>query len=79
MSKLVYYSSQELAKILKVSEEDFHRQTKRLIKKDFENELKKIAVTNPDILLNENKIIFLADPRDHNNFVNTNLSIFDYI
>lgn len=76
---LRFYTSKELGILLQVSEETFHREIKRLMKKDFEAELKVIGVSNPDVLLDADNKLFLADPRNHNVFVTTHLSVFDYI
>jgi hypothetical protein len=73
-----YYNNKELAGLLEVSEEDFHREIKRRIKKDFESELDSIDIRNPDILLNEDYMIRLADPRDHVNYYDTGLDFLSY-
>jgi hypothetical protein len=74
-----FYTKKELCILLRVSEEYFHSEIKKIIKKDFKSELKVLKVENPDILLDENNFIFLADPKDHNNFFETFVNIFDYI
>ncbi len=46
---------------------------------DFKMELAKMGVENPDILLDSNNIMTLADPSDHTIFFQKTVSIFDYI
>jgi predicted HTH transcriptional regulator len=41
-----YFTSEELAQLLGISEEDFHRKVKRLIKRDFKEELDQMNVKN---------------------------------
>ena len=74
-----FYNSQELSNLLGISEEELHRKVKRLIKRDFKLELKRIGIKNPDILLNDDHLFSLADPRDHDKCFNTEISIFDYL
>ena len=74
-----HFTSEELSLLLGISEEEFHRKVKKMIKRDFKSELKELNVNNPDILLDENQIMRLADPRDHSNFYTTNLDINSYI
>lgn len=74
-----YYSNLELANLLSITEEEFHRVTKRLIKMDFRRELKQIKVKNPDIWLNKNHSIRLVDPRNSNNYDGTDIDIYSYI
>ena len=77
--KLTCYSSKQISELLGVIEEDFHRKIKKQIKAEFKVELDTIGVINPDILLDSDYRMYLADPRNHNNFFDTELSIFDYI
>ncbi len=74
-----FHSNNELAAILGISVEEFHRNTKKLIKRDFKKELEIMHVTNPDILLDENMKMAIADPRDHTNFFVTDLEISAYL
>jgi hypothetical protein len=74
-----YYSKRELANLLNVSGEHFHKEIKKIIKRDFKKEMKPYGFDNPDILLNEDHIMALADPDDHNVFFETPVSIFAYI
>lgn len=74
-----FYSKKELTKLLGVTESHFHDEIKKIIKKDFKNDLIPLGFGNPDILLNESFIMALADPKNHNNFLETTVSIFDYI
>ena len=73
-----YFTKKELSVLLNVSEEFFHTEIKKIIKKDLKVDLKQFGVENPDILLDENYLMTLADPNDHNNFFVTGISIFDY-
>ena len=74
-----HHTSGELSQLLGISEEDFHRRIKKIIKRDFKVELENLEIRNPDILLDNNQMIALADPRDHNNFYVTNLELNSYI
>ena len=74
-----YYSNDELADLLEITEEEFHRVVKRLIKRDYKRELKQMNVKNPDIWLNKNHIIRLVDPRDFTTFFGTALDIYSYM
>ncbi|MDI1316266.1 hypothetical protein [Flavobacterium sp.] len=74
-----FYSKEEISDLLNVDGEEFHREIKKIIKADFKAELKRINVTNPDILLDDKYKMRLADPRDHNNFYDTDLEIHEYL
>jgi len=76
-----HYDIKYLAKLLNVSEREFHSQIKPLIVRDFQSELKRMGVKNPDILLDENHLIYLADPTNHKvpSPIATNVEIFSYI
>jgi hypothetical protein len=76
---MLKYSETELAQLLDISVEKFHREVKALIKKDFSAELKDMDVRNPDILLNDDNTMVLVDPRNFKNYFVTELSIFSYI
>ena len=75
----IFYSKQRIAQLLGVTETQFHREIKKIIKMDFKMELANMGVENPDILLDSNNIMTLADPSDHTIFFQTTVSIFDYI
>lgn len=72
----IYYSDNELTRMLGV---DFHREIKPFIIKDAKilGYLIKLHSTNPDIGL-ENNIIYLRDPRNHRNWIMTDLDITTY-
>lgn len=72
-----HYTSIELIELLQVSDEVFHRIIKKQIKKI--SRMKAHGIDNPDILLNEQYVIALADPRKHNFFFETEINIFAYI
>ena len=74
-----YYSKEELAKLLGVSVEDFHRYAKRCVKSDFKSELQAIEVDNPDIWLNKDYEMRLVDPGDSSNYHDTSLDFRLYI
>ena len=73
-----HYTSEELADFLQISEEDFHREIKKLIKADFKQELKDMKIENPDILLDKEHMIYLADPRNHDIYYETEVNFYDY-
>jgi hypothetical protein len=70
----------ELAILLGISEEDFHREIKPLIKRQFKEELLKIMdkTDNPDIWLDYDNNIVLVNPKDMNKQYPTGISIFSY-
>lgn len=70
----------EIAKILDISEEDFHRVIKPLIKRQFREELLDIMdkTDNPDIWIDDDNNIVLVSPKDNANTYNTGVSIFSY-
>jgi len=70
---------QYLADLLEINERIFHREVKPLILADFKTELKNIKVQNPDLGLDEDYKIYLVDPRNSLNYIETGISIFDYI
>lgn len=76
-----YHDSKHLARILGVSEREFHSQIKKQIVRDFYIELSEIGLRNPDILLDEENLIFLAHPQNHRvpPPIATNIDIFSYI
>jgi hypothetical protein len=73
------FSIQYLADLLEINERIFHREVKPLILADFKTELKNIKVQNPDLGLDEDYKIYLVDPRNSLNYIETGISIFDYI
>ena len=74
-----YYDKKQIADLLGITIGEFHHEVKKLIKKDFKEELAQFGVDNPDILLDEQNLMYLADSEDHNSYIETNVSIFDYI
>ena len=72
-----FYDEKFLAKKLGVEKRYFHRIVKPQILKDFFEILIELNVENPDIGLDENDIIYLADP-NHKTVKSTQLTIFDY-
>ncbi len=70
----------ELAEMLNVTEEVFHRDIKPYIKRDFRKELSNIMdkTTNPDIWLDEQDNMILVNPQNVNRYYQTNLSIYSY-
>ena len=73
-----HYTSKELAGLLNVTEQEFHRKIKRMIVRDFKAELKELNVENPDIFLDENNCILLVDPKKSEKYLLTELSIYSY-
>ena len=73
-----YKTAQEIATLLQVTVEYFHRDIKLKIKQDFKSELKKAGIENPDILLSLDNFIRLAHPKDRDNFIDTELKLTDY-
>ncbi|MDI9880318.1 hypothetical protein [Flectobacillus longus] len=73
-----YKTAQEIATLLQVTVEYFHRDIKLKIKQDFKSELKKAGIENPDILLSLDNFIRLAHPKDKDNFIDTELKLTDY-
>lgn len=55
-------SADEVAKRLGTTVNDFHKNIKPLMKKDFGQEMKKIGTTNPDILIDNTGNIVLKNP-----------------
>ena len=74
-----FFTKKELSILLNVSEEIFHTEIKKIIKKDFKADLTLHGFDNPDVLLDETHLMTLADPNNHNNCFATGVSIFDYI
>jgi len=74
-----HYTPEELSQLLGISTEKFHREVKKLIKRDFKTELRALEIDNPDIFLNRDNHIRLVDPRNHSNYYDTNLDINLYI
>ena len=70
----------ELASLLGITEERFHREVKPLIKRQFSLELREIMgkTTNPDIWLDERNNIVLVHPTDEHLFFETEISISTY-
>jgi len=56
-----FYSTEFLARKFKVDRRKFHREIKQIIINDFKKELQKEGIKNPDIGLDENENIYLAD------------------
>lgn len=77
-TKINYYDSEYLAELLGVESHVFHREIKPLIIMDFREELRSKNIKNPDIGLDDQKMIVLASP-DHLTSISTEISIFDYI
>lgn len=73
-----YKTAQEIATLLQVTVEYFHRDIKLKIKQDFKSELKKAGIENPDILLSLDNFIRLAHPKYKDNFIDTELKLTDY-
>lgn len=73
------YTIDELLTLLDVNRECFHREIKIVIKADFKKELKNAGYDNPDILLDDDYIMALADPRDNTVYFETEVNIFDYL
>ena len=74
----IKYNVSDLAQLLNVTEEDFHRKIKKMIKRDFKKELERQNFENPDIHLDENFVMRLVDPRDNTNYFDTDLDIYAY-
>jgi len=72
-----FYDETHLANLLGVDRRIFHRTIKPQIIKDFPEILMKLHVDNPDIGLDENNVIHLAD-HSHTKILPTQLTIFDY-
>ncbi len=73
-----YKTAQEIATLLQVTVEYFHRDIKLKIKQDFKSKLKKAGIENPDILLSSDNFIRLAHPKNKDNFIDTELKLTDY-
>ena len=74
-----FFDENYLAKKLKTDRRKFHREIKPIIINDFKDELKKAGIRNPDIGLDENEFIYLADPVDHTKAIETKLKLSTYI
>jgi len=68
-----------LADILNVTEREFHREIKPLIIADYKKELQSNGIQNPDIGLDKDSNIYLVDPNNPSNYVETRINIFDYL
>ncbi len=73
------YSTKYLATLLGITETDFHRLVKPIIKADFKEELAKKGFDNPNIGLNQNYKMYLVNSSDPGDYNATDVSIFDYI
>jgi hypothetical protein len=73
-----FYSTEFLAKKFKVDRRKFHREIKQIIINDFKRELLEEGIKNPDIGLDENNNIYLADS-NHSTVIETNLNISAYL
>jgi hypothetical protein len=76
--KVVFYNEEYLANKLGIDRRTFHREIKPIILSDFPEILKELGVDNPDIGLDKQNIIYLADP-NHTNIISTDWSIFSYL
>lgn len=76
--KVNFHDEEFLAKKLSVERRVFHREIKPIILADFPEILEKLKVTNPDIGLDKDDIIYLADP-NHNIVLSTKSNISLYI
>lgn len=70
-----FHDQEYLATILGVDRQSFHRSIKPQIIRDFRDELESANIQNPDIGLNDNEEIILADPNDHTRTIETKTSI----
>lgn len=73
------YNKSYLSEKLGVEQRIFHRRIKPRIIKDFEKELDKIDLKNPDIGLDEEGLIYLVDTKDTTVYIETLLNISAYI
>lgn len=73
-----FKTAQEIATLLQVTGEYFHRNIKLKIKQDFRSELEQAGIANPDILLSSDNFIRLAHPKNKDNFIDTELKLTDY-
>ena len=73
-----FYDEEYLARQLKMSAREFHQKVKPIIKADFSELLKELDSKNPDIGIDPDNMIYLADP-GHLKILPTNFSIFDYL
>jgi len=58
-----FLNEKELAKRLETTVEDYHKNIKPLLKKDFSDEMKKIGSTNPDFSPDDDGNIMLKNPQ----------------
>ena len=67
-----------LAAILDTDARTFHREIKPFIIKDNEEFLSKVAYSNPDIGLDDDGKIYLVNPQDNKEYIETDRNIQDY-
>jgi hypothetical protein len=76
MSKQIKFPSEaHLRKLFDI--EDVHY-IKVFLKDDFWEELKQYNIDNPDIGIDKNGLIILADPRDRSIFIETKMNYKEY-
>ncbi len=63
------HSIKYLTILLGITETDFHRIVKPLIKADFKEELEKKGFENPNIGLDKNHKIYLVNPMDASDYI----------
>lgn len=73
------YSVSFITKLLGVNEDVFHQEIKPGIIKDFRKELYQHKIHNPDIGLDKDRHIYLVHPLNPMNYIETRVSIFQYI
>ena len=73
-----FYDESFLSAKIGVERRDFHRRIKPIILSDFDSELKRENISNPDIGLDEDGNIWLGNI-SHTKLIETNVSISLYI
>ena len=78
MKQFQVFKVEYLSFLLGITTNEFHRDIKPMILKEFRTELNKLSINNPDIGLDIDFHIYLSDPQDVTRFIATNVHLDSY-